>query len=261
MGGILCCDVADCRATGCPLDWIGNGQCNDECNNDACSFDGGDCDIPEGENIPEDYCATGCPWNLIGNGQCNNECNNDACQLDWGDCDPVIGEDCPLDCGDGGYCNFIGDGWECLFYDGDDGEDSCSTHANCTGPVGYCFFNDEGTKSCDANCLNCFSDLDSVDSKCCPEANCAIDGNCEVGSDKYVVHDNYVARDNNFVYDPQFRRLSERALPKRNPKHKHKHKPKRNPKHKHKPKRKHKPKPKRKRKRNSKFKFNFKHKP
>jgi len=60
------------REPDCNPDWMvpGDDNCNIECNNEACSFDGGDC---EGE------CATDCPWNWIGDGQCNNDCNNEAC--------------------------------------------------------------------------------------------------------------------------------------------------------------------------------------
>ena len=30
-------------ALGCPNSWIGNGVCNEMCNNQACNFDGDDC--------------------------------------------------------------------------------------------------------------------------------------------------------------------------------------------------------------------------
>jgi len=34
----------DYCAPGCPWDWIGDGWCDDDCYNSACSWDGGDCD-------------------------------------------------------------------------------------------------------------------------------------------------------------------------------------------------------------------------
>ena len=34
--------------------WIGNGKCNDETNNEGCSYDGGDCCGP---NVDTQYCT------------------------------------------------------------------------------------------------------------------------------------------------------------------------------------------------------------
>ena len=40
---------------GCAIpDWIGDGYCDDETNNDGCNFDGGDCC---GSNVNTEYCT------------------------------------------------------------------------------------------------------------------------------------------------------------------------------------------------------------
>ena len=75
--------------------WIGNGKCNDETNNEGCSYDGGDCCGPY---VDTRYC-TECicyshnsegncdgPQELISNGFCNDETNNADCNYDGGEC-------------------------------------------------------------------------------------------------------------------------------------------------------------------------------
>ena len=71
---------------------IGNGYCEDETNNEGCSYDGGDCC---GTNVNSDFC-TDCTCledlncethlDLIGNGFCNDESNIADCNFDGGDC-------------------------------------------------------------------------------------------------------------------------------------------------------------------------------
>ena len=81
--------------TGCMYEHpytIGDGVCNDETNNEGCSYDGGDCCGP---NVDTQYC-TDCicyadldcaaPLELIGNGFCNDEANTAGCSYDGGDC-------------------------------------------------------------------------------------------------------------------------------------------------------------------------------
>jgi hypothetical protein len=39
-----------CKNTGCQIDLIGNGVCNENCNNEYCDFDGNDCSkVDDGE--------------------------------------------------------------------------------------------------------------------------------------------------------------------------------------------------------------------
>ena len=71
---------------------IGNGNCDDDTNNEGCSYDGGDCC---GLNVDTEYC-TECicyadldcavPLALIGNSFCNDEANTAGCGYDGGDC-------------------------------------------------------------------------------------------------------------------------------------------------------------------------------
>ena len=67
-------------APGCPEDWIGDGVCDEDCENEACDWDGGDCDDVS-------YCAPGCLDSWIGDGICDEDCHNEACDWDGGDCD------------------------------------------------------------------------------------------------------------------------------------------------------------------------------
>ena len=71
---------------------IGDGVCEDDTNNEGCSYDGGDCC---GSNVNKQDC-TNCicyadmdctaPLDLIGNGFCNDEANTAGCSYDGGDC-------------------------------------------------------------------------------------------------------------------------------------------------------------------------------
>ena len=80
--------------------WYGDGICDDENNNEACFFDGGDCC---GSNVNTDYCnvcqcleggggvsggtTTGVGCNqYIGDGFCDDINNNLDCTYDGGDC-------------------------------------------------------------------------------------------------------------------------------------------------------------------------------
>ena len=74
---------------------IGDGYCQDENNNGACNYDGGDCC---GSCIITEQCSqcqclgggeTGgndIPNPLIGDGYCQDEINNAECNYDGGDC-------------------------------------------------------------------------------------------------------------------------------------------------------------------------------
>ena len=88
--------------------WVGDNYCDDENNNEACGFDGGDCCDNEMDGW-DNYCqdcaclespptteppmeTTGMPidncavphW--FGDGYCDDENNNEDCGFDGGDC-------------------------------------------------------------------------------------------------------------------------------------------------------------------------------
>ena len=76
-----------------PPSLVKNGFCNDETNNAACNYDGGDCCI----NINDSFCSectcffqenclAGLTPSFVGDGSCNDETNNAACNYDGGDC-------------------------------------------------------------------------------------------------------------------------------------------------------------------------------
>jgi len=78
----------------CITHWIGDNYCDDQNNNAACQFDGGDCcnNSNSGWNnycsacqcLQQAQCAGVQSW--IGDNYCDNENNNAACQWDGGDC-------------------------------------------------------------------------------------------------------------------------------------------------------------------------------
>uniref|UniRef100_A0A0G4EZT6 LNR domain-containing protein n=1 Tax=Chromera velia CCMP2878 TaxID=1169474 RepID=A0A0G4EZT6_9ALVE len=61
----------------CKEDEIGDGRCDSDCDNDACSWDGGDC---------SPKCAEDCRADLLGDGECQVACFVRECAWDGGDC-------------------------------------------------------------------------------------------------------------------------------------------------------------------------------
>ena len=88
----------------CSSNWVGDGACDDECNTEDNSWDGGDCCGPdvndwwcwdcecldpnseyfgaEGGQDEEDPCTF---W-YVGDGYCDDECNVENHDFDGGDC-------------------------------------------------------------------------------------------------------------------------------------------------------------------------------
>lgn len=63
--------------------WVGDKNCDTVCMDEACRFDGGDCDnVPTA--APVRVCS--CPLLWLGDKDCNIECNNAECNFDNGDC-------------------------------------------------------------------------------------------------------------------------------------------------------------------------------
>jgi len=81
-------DGGDCAGTcapGCVEAWRGDKVCDDECNTGTCAWDGGDC-LREGRPVRRARCAWGCPSSWLADGQCDLGCNVTACGYDKGDC-------------------------------------------------------------------------------------------------------------------------------------------------------------------------------
>ena len=103
-------EVEEC-APGCPKEWIGDGECDDECLTEACEKDDGDCE-----------CAPGCLYDQIGDGVCDEDCLTEECWEDDGDCE----------CAPGCLDAWIGDGIcdedcltdDCYYDEGDCDNDS-----------------------------------------------------------------------------------------------------------------------------------------
>jgi hypothetical protein len=68
-------ETAGCSCSGSIL---GNGRCDESCNNAVCNYDDGDC--------CKDPCASNCSSRKLGNGVCNQECNTYCCAYDNYDC-------------------------------------------------------------------------------------------------------------------------------------------------------------------------------
>ena len=125
---------------------VGNGFCNDETNNVACNYDGGECCVMNANTV---YCSE-CACHLIdtcaagyhpsvGNGLCDDETNVVECEYDGGDCcGYIINSEHCIECtcfhqemclaevthalvGDG-VCNDETNNLECTY----DGGDCCS---------------------------------------------------------------------------------------------------------------------------------------
>eukprot|EP00505_MAST-04D_sp_SCG-Rhode-Island_P004436 Stramenopile-MAST_4_protein_4436 len=100
-------DVPKCNS-GCTDSWVGDGQCDINCNVSRCLWDLGDCVNVSKKNAygyrgdtgatrsqsksrSWAYCATGCPQTWLGDKVCDKKCDNAECAYDGGDCgiDPV----------------------------------------------------------------------------------------------------------------------------------------------------------------------------
>ena len=82
-------DGGDCNgvcAPGCAEAWRHDGVCDDECNTGSCDYDSGDCLKPGGRPFARERCAWGCPSSWLADGQCDIACNVTRCGYDKGDC-------------------------------------------------------------------------------------------------------------------------------------------------------------------------------
>eukprot|EP00127_Corallochytrium_limacisporum_P002908 Clim_evm87s142 gene=Clim_evmTU87s142 len=91
-------------ASGCNFKWIGDGICQDECNNALCLFDNFDCGVVSnstsanytdlttalGFDLGVDDCPSDCKINWLGDSVCDPECAVEECKWDLGDCE--VGE-------------------------------------------------------------------------------------------------------------------------------------------------------------------------
>ena len=95
-------DVPKCNP-GCTDSWVGDGQCDLNCNVSRCMWDLGDCfnvskknaygyrqsyssSSSHGTSRSWAYCAVGCPSTWIGDKVCDKKCDSAACGFDGGDC-------------------------------------------------------------------------------------------------------------------------------------------------------------------------------
>lgn len=88
LAAVLACSPSDlklrdeeceqlCRSSGCDLALLGDGSCHQQCDNEVCSWDLGDCGV----------CASRCFQSLLDNDQCDAVCNFPACNWDSESCE------------------------------------------------------------------------------------------------------------------------------------------------------------------------------
>lgn len=173
-------------APGCVERWIGDGDCDEKCNTEACRFDNGDCIDTSGaaeaaisettalEMLGSDdaECAPGCLIRNVGDLFCDEDCNNAQCNSDGGDCE----EECSWNCLDrwlgDGFCDDECNNAECNYDRGDcvgvpasDGDSSDSTRLTYGSAAGPCAPGCDdralGDLFCDEECnsANCFFDF------------------------------------------------------------------------------------------------------
>ena len=205
-GGTLSCngscrfDTSACTedtGCGCPASFIGDGFCDEECNNAECSFDAGDCDEPED-------CAPGCLSTMLGDGACDDACDVAACTNDYGDC--ASSETCSDLClgwSADGYCDLSCNMELCLW----DGGDCCQS--TCTDATYSCGGSSGTNFSCEDSCsglcgstspanglsCSCHSDCVAADN-CCPdyETLCVeVDPGTDPGSETCTGNQSYLA--------------------------------------------------------------------
>jgi len=143
--------------------WKGDGFCDDDNNNDACDFDGGDCC---GDNVQTTYCSAcqclACADNYPtwwGDNICDDGNNNVGCNWDGGDC-------CMGASQNNNWCTVCacldpsapqsGDGCGSPQWKGDGYCDDDNNNDNCDYDGGDCCGNDVQTTFCSAcQCLAC----------------------------------------------------------------------------------------------------------
>jgi len=123
-GGEINKQVEEC-SKGCKQDFIADGVCQEECKNDACYQDGGDCDKKK--------CAPGCDEGWVGDDYCDEACFVEECKWDGGDCSEKTG------CSTGCLPDYINDGEcdsECNVPECDfDGDDCFHGASECYGEM------------------------------------------------------------------------------------------------------------------------------
>lgn len=158
----------DSELCSCPVGWQGDGVCDAICDNEACGWDWGDCDV---STTGHQTCGSDfCPSSWLGDGMCDDVCNNADCSYDGGDCTSPSNP-CPASWRGDGACDTPCDTAEYNYDDGD-----CSSTQDDDG-------SGEGEKLCSPGCT---PEL-LANSKCdiaCNTPRCGFDNNgCNSVSD------------------------------------------------------------------------------
>lgn len=119
----------------CKYSMIGDGNCDDECFVEACSYDEGDCSSGS-------YCSSECLY-LKGNGVCDYDCDVEECEYDGGDCY------CSPGCTDEKYNEVVSACSE---------DDECNTEA--------CSWHDKQCGDCAQGCMSDMIENGECDTEC-----------------------------------------------------------------------------------------------
>ncbi|KNC79969.1 hypothetical protein SARC_07652 [Sphaeroforma arctica JP610] len=68
----------------CATAWLGDSECDQECNNQSCNWDNGDCQTELGVGSRA-VCGRRCAREWLSDGECDVECNSVQCGFDGGD--------------------------------------------------------------------------------------------------------------------------------------------------------------------------------
>lgn len=140
----------------CPLEWMGDKECDIECYSEECWYDLGDCAYS--------FCAEDCLYEWLGDGVCDWDCyKEDDCDNDASDCDDVtswIATDTEF-CN--GICDWswVGDG----YCDEDCFVSECGSDLNdCSDQCAYGCLNEWiSNGKCDFDCYNSNCSYDGTD--------------------------------------------------------------------------------------------------
>jgi len=142
---------------------LGNGVCDSECLNAACSADLGDCQTQA--------CSAGCYSYMVGDGLCQTECHNSACQWDLYDCDCSPG--CTADLLANSVCDSLCNTALCGF---DSSLCVSSRQGQCASG---CFASMLGNGLCDSVCYSAACAWDGLDCGCAPDCHNSEYGSCK----------------------------------------------------------------------------------
>eukprot|EP00727_Mastigamoeba_balamuthi_P004820 m51a1_g14336 putative transmembrane protease serine 11g-like (1957) ;mRNA; r:141011-151085 len=134
------------KVCGCPTANIGNGYCNMLCYNEACQWDGGDCNKTK--------CSAGCTVEMLANNVCDAQCASSACGYDNSACHGLCASNCLTSMINDTHCDAACMTSACSYDGGDCAAQMCAPKCN---PKWL------GDGYCDADCYTAECNYDKGD--------------------------------------------------------------------------------------------------